>query len=186
MADDRDFLRRHSIRLQGFDYTQDGAYFVTICTQDKQLLFGKMIETKVELCEAGRMIDAWWKKLPSKFPNVKLDAHVIMPNHFHGIVSFVGADLRVCPEQQTGAHGGAPLRSQIERPTFFQIVQWFKSITTHEYARGVRDQNWPGFRNRLWQRNYYEHVIRNDDELNRARQYVIQNPQKWDVDPERT
>jgi putative transposase len=178
-----DSHHRRSIRLQGFDYTQVGAYFVTICVQDKCLLFGEMNGEEVDMNDAGRMVDSWWTRLTSKFTAVELDEYVIMPNHFHGIIAIVGADLCVCPEPNEDAHGGAPLR-QINDAPISRIIQWFKSITTHEYANGVRDQGWPPFRGRLWQRNYYEHVIRNEDELNRARKYIIENPMKWAADPE--
>jgi putative transposase len=169
--------------LQGFNYSQDGAYFVTICVQDKCPLFGKMYGEEVAMNDAGRMVDEWWRKLPSKFTAVEPDDYIIMPNHFHGIIRIVGADLRVYQEPNEGAHGGAPLQ-QISDAPISRIVQWFKSITTHEYANGVRDRGWPTFRERLWQRNYYEHVIRNEDELNRARKYIIENPMQWTVDPE--
>jgi putative transposase len=175
--------RRRSVRLQGFNYSQDGAYFVTICVQDKCPLFGEMSGGEVTLNDASRMVNAWWTKLPSKFSAVRLDDHIIMPNHFHGIIRIVGEDLRVRPEPNEGAHGGAPLQ-QISSAPISRIVQWFKSITTHEYANGVRDRGWPTFRGRLWQRNYYEHVIRNEDELNRVRQYIIDNPMEWATDPD--
>jgi putative transposase len=92
-----------------------------------------------------------------------------MPNHFHGIVvitdTIVGADLRVGPVPE-GAHTGAPL------PT---VIQWFKTMTTNEYIRGVKTASWPSFNGRLWQRNYYEHIIRNEESLNRIRQYILDN-----------
>jgi REP element-mobilizing transposase RayT len=123
--------------------------------------------------------------LNHKFPAVETDEFMVMPNHFHGIVVIanvpVGADLRVGPGDRgthaahQGAHTGAPL------PT---IVQWFKTMTTNEYMRGIKTYDWVPFRGRLWQRNYYEHIIRDDQSLNRVRQYIADNPARWPFDHE--
>ncbi len=183
---------RRSLRLSGYDYTQVGAYFVTVCTQDRASIFGEVINEEMQLNQAGPMVDRWWKELEQKFPNVITDTHIVMPNHFHGIVILkdgkqpvpnAGADLCVCPGRHTepvlsenqGAHTGAPLP---------RIVQWFKTMTTNEYIRGVNHLNWPTFQRRLWQRNYYERVIRTDRELDATRQYIIDNPAKWAEDRE--
>ncbi len=104
---------------------------------------------------------------------------VVMPNHIHGIIVIVGADLRVRPDRtdtdNEGAHIGAPLP---------KIVQWFKTMTTNEYIIGVKQHGWPPFHSKLWQRNYYERIIRNDTELDRVRQYIHDNPLNWDTDEE--
>ena len=97
-----------------------------------------------------------------------------MPNHFHGIILIVGADLRVCADT-TGAHIGAPLP---------EIVQWFKTMTTNEYICGIKSLGWIPFNTRLWQRNYYERIIRNEWELHRIRQYIADNPAQWMHDRE--
>ena len=103
---------RRSIRLKGYDYSQAGAYFVTIVTQDRACLFGEVVDGEMGLNDAGRMVEKWWAELHHKFPNVQTDEFVIMPNHFHGIIMImsnpVGADLCVCPV--LGAHAGAPLQ----------------------------------------------------------------------------
>ena len=111
---------RRSIRLTGYDYSQEGAYFVTICLQSRVCLFGEIIEKGMNLNDAGEMIERWWAKLENKFQHVEIDEFVVMPNHFHGIVSIVGADLCVCPaagasSDEGGAHVGAPLH---RRATF--------------------------------------------------------------------
>jgi putative transposase len=177
--------RRRAIRLRDYDYKQAGAYFVTICTQQRACLFGVMRDGKMWLNDAGRMIEQWWFELNRKFPMVEADEFVIMPNHFHGVVVItdisVGADLRVGPVPENrhpaeqGAHAGAPLQT---------IIQWFKTMTTNEYIRGVKTASWPSFNGRLWQRNYYEHVIRDDKSLNRIRQYILDNPSHWPFDRE--
>ena len=183
---------RRSIRLRGYDYRAVGAYFITIVAQDRACLFGEVVEGAMRLNDAGRMVERWWLELNCRFPHVLTDAYVVMPNHFHGIVVIhspppdttappdVGADLRVCPNTRvcpdsTGAHAGAPL------PT---IVQWFKTMTTNEYIRMVKHAGWTPFQGRLWQRNYYEHIIRNERALERIRNYILTNPQHWHCDRE--
>jgi putative transposase len=175
--------RRRAIRLRDYDYKQAGAYFVTICTQQRACLFGVMRDGKMWLNDAGRMIEQWWFELNRKFPMVEADEFVIMPNHFHGVVVItdvpVGADLRVGPVPENrhpaeqGAHAGAPLQT---------IIQWFKTMTTNEYIRGVKTASWPSFNGRLWQRNYYEHVIRDDEAHAKILDYIQTNPQRWKDD----
>ena len=170
--------RRRSVRLQGYDYAQAGAYFITVCTQNRQCLFGVLKDGEVILSVAGQMIFRWWTELNRRFPSVETAEFVVMPNHIHGIVVIsVGADLCVGPGSNGGqcAHAGAPLA---------RIVQWFKTMTTNEYIRGVKDKSLPPFSGRLWQRNYYEHVIRSEQSLSRIRQYVADNPARWDFDRE--
>jgi len=114
---------RRSIRLKGYDYSQAGLYFITLCTQDSSYLFGKKENEKMILNDPGIMIQKWWNELKNRFPNIELDEFVVMPNHFHGIIQIinthpvpVGADLRVCPDafhdrndMKKGAHTGTPL-----------------------------------------------------------------------------
>ena len=113
MKRDPDEHHRHSIRLKGYDDSQAGAYFVTVCAADRQCLFGDVADRGMALNEAGRMVDKWWAELANKFPSVKTGQYIVMPNHFHGIVVLVGADLCACPvprmPDERGAHTGAPL-----------------------------------------------------------------------------
>jgi REP element-mobilizing transposase RayT len=131
---------------------------------------------EIHLNDAGRMVERWWAELPRKFPKVEVDEHVVMPNHFHGIIVIadsappVGADLGVRPNRAAGAHIGAPLP---------QIMQWFKTMRTNAYIIGVKQRGWPRFSEKLWQRGYYEHVVRNDDEFNQIRQYILMNLAQW-------
>lgn len=164
---------RRSIRLKRYDYSQKGAYFVTICTQNRECVFGEIINGEMHLNGAGDMVERWWCELENKFKNIGLDKHVVMPNHFHGIVIIVGADLRVCPSM--GKHTGLPLH---------RMVQWFKTMTTNEYIHGVKQNPNVPIDKRLWQRNYYEHVIRNEEDLNGIREYIITNPLRWAIDKE--
>lgn len=156
----------------------------------------------MRLNEAGRMVKKWWAELNRKFPNVQTDEYIVMPNHFHGIIVItpVGADLCVCPNN-LGAHAGAPLpgapvggatvpslgQTRRSAPTCAplpEIVQWFKTMTTNGYIPGVKTSGWLPVNGRLWQRNYYEHVIRTEDALNRIPQYILDNPARWAFDRE--
>lgn len=172
---------RRSIRLKGYDYATSGAYFVTIVTQGRECLFGEIVNSETRLNDAGSAIERWWFELNNKFRTVETDDFVIMPNHFHGIVVIadVGADLCVGPVGK-GAHIGAPL----QRASLPAVVQWFKTMTTNEYLRGVKTSGWAPFQGQLWQRNYYEHVIRDEESLNRIREYILNNPAQWAFDPE--
>ena len=197
-----DIHYRRSIRLKHYDYSQPGAYFVTICTHNRECLFGEIVNGALVLNDAGKMVEKWWYELNTKFLNIETDAHIIMPNHFHGIIIIVGADLCVCPENadlrvcpenadlcvcpninnndnyrgehiHQGEHIGSPLH---------KIVQWFKTMTTNDYIKNVRTNNWKPFNKKLWQRNYYEHIIRNEIELNKIREYILYNPLNWETD----
>ncbi len=188
MADDLDRHHRRSIRLKGYDYALAGAYFVTISTQDRVCVFGDVVAGVMRLNEAGRMVFNEWDTLPTRFPSVDLDAFVVMPNHIHGIIVFttrvsVGAPL-------VGAQDVAPNMATDNRattrvaPTLGGVVGAYKSRVTVEYTRGVKTKGWPAFRRRLWQRNFYEHIIRNEASLNRIRQYILDNPARWTFDRE--
>ena len=163
---------------------------MTICIEERAGLFGVIRAGKMLLNDAGRMIEQWWFELNRKFSMVETDEFVIMPNHLHGIVvitdTIVGADLRVGPVSE-GAHAGAPLRRAHPAPLgapLPKIIQCFKTMMTNEYIRGVKTASWPSFDQRLWQRNYYEHIIRDDESLNRIRQYILDNPRRWAFDRE--
>ena len=120
---------------------------------------------------AGAMVGDWWDRLESKFPWISVDESIVMPNHVHGIL-LVGADPRVRPP--VGQHA-EPLP---------KVMQWFKTMTTNAYIRGVKAEGWEPFQARLWQRSYYERVIRNENELYQARRYIAGNPSKWTEDVE--
>jgi REP element-mobilizing transposase RayT len=174
MQYDPEIHRRRSIRLRGYDYSQAGAYYVTVCTRGKVHLFGQVVEGEMALNDAGRMVRSAWEHMPRQFPTFELDGYVVMPNHFHAVIRIVGAPLV-----------GAPNRAGTRpAPTVGDIVGAFKSITTDEFLRGVRESGWSPLNGALWQRNYYEHIIRDDDELNKIREYVATNPVRWDTDLE--
>ncbi len=165
--------RRQSLRLKGYDYTQAGAYFVTIVVQDGSCLFGEVACEEMRLNDAGEMVCRVWEALPLRFPGMELDMFVIMPNHVHGIVVIDTATA----DPGAGAPGVAPAG-------LGNVIGAYKSLTTVEYARGVKTMAWPPFRDRLWQRNYYEHVVRNDEALTGIREYIVNNPARWSFDRE--
>ena len=189
MKFDPDKHHRRSIRLQGYDYSQPGGYFVTLVTQEHASLFGTIRNEEMILNAAGETVVKWWQELPNKFTLVSLGTFVVMPNHLHGIILIeetVGADLRVCPDDtnsKQGEHTGSPLPTH-QNTSLSQIVQWFKTMTTNKYIRGVKQFEWEPFNGKLWQRNYYEHIIRNQKDWNRIHRYIEANPANWVDDEE--
>ncbi len=166
---------RRPVRLRGFDYRQNGAYFVTICTQNRIPLFGEIIDGEMRLNAAGQIVQATWDNLPNHYPHIELDAWIIMPNHVHGIIVLVdphdvGAGLKPAP---TGTDTGN------KRHPLSEIVRGLKTFSARRInaIRGI-----PGVP--VWQRNYYEHIIRNEASLQHIRNYIIHNPAKWPDDPE--
>ncbi len=160
---------RRSIRVPHYDYSQPGAYFVTICAEGRRALFGKIVDAQMRPDDAGTMITDCWLRLPFKFPTVELDQFVLMPNHLHGIVVIAEA-----PDD----------RSLGAATALGMIVAWFKTMTTNACIRGVKERGWSPFRSRLWQRNYYEHIIRGEKSLDAIREYIAGNPANWAADRE--
>jgi len=179
MKYNNDKYRHKSIRLKGYDYTQSGAYFVTICSQDKKNIFSQIVDGNVILNEFGKIIQNEWIKTGQIRKNVIIDEYVIMPNHLHGIIIIENNhDDRRGTQQRAST-------SKIEsfgKPVFGSlptIIRGFKSTTTKQINELRSMPEIP-----LWQRNYYEHVVRNDNDLNEIREYIINNPLKWDLDKE--
>jgi REP element-mobilizing transposase RayT len=189
-----DIHHRRSIRLKNYDYSQAGMYFVTICVNHRLPLFGQIVTGKMVLNDAGKMIEKWWFELLTKFwGRIDLHEFVVMPNHFHGIIEIVGAIPCGRPQStqfpnihetktvhhETTCVGGRP---QGIAPTIGQIIGAFKSLTTNEYIRNVRQNHWQSFEQKLWQRNYHEHIIRNEADYLRIANYVEINPLRWRED----
>lgn len=181
MGYDPDIHHRRSIRLRGYDYSSAGAYFITICIQGRTCLFGDIADGVLQPNDAGRMVAEWWLKLPGKFPGITLDECVVMPNHFHGIVNIVGAPPCGSPPLYSTPKSGRPHGAA---PTVGDVMDWFKTMTTNAYIKGVNHAGWPPFAGRLWQRNFFERVLRNDSELNGIREYIRSNPVNWANDDE--
>jgi REP element-mobilizing transposase RayT len=180
-----DIYHRHSIRLRDYDYSLAGAYFVTICTKDRECLFGEIRGGKMVLNEAGRMLKSIWNELPQHCSDVDIDGFVVMPNHIHGIIVLtVGAGPRACPKDERSHNEGGQPQGVAPTISLPDVVHRFKSLATARYRQGVRENNWRPFPGTLWQRNYYEHIIRTEEEWNRFREYIQNNPMQWEVDEE--
>jgi len=159
---------RRSIRLKDYDYSQAGAYFVTICAHNQRGLFGNIVNGEMKLSSIGKIVQREWNKTPARFPNVELDAFIIMPNHIHGIL-IVGATLVVAHDNRAGTRPA---------PTLGKIVGSFKSRCVRKCIQNRLNVD------KLWQRNYYEHIIRDEKDLNKIREYIINNPITWELDDE--
>ncbi len=172
-----DIHHRRSIRLRGYDYSQKGLYFVTICTQDRLCLFGDIENGEMNLNDAGKMVRTIWDQIPAHYCGVEIDQFVVMPNHIHGIVIIVGAGPRACPVGEGQPRGGAPTGFSLP-----DVVHRFKTMTTKQYTDGVKQNGWQLFPAKLWQRNYYEHIIRDEDSYLKIAEYIQTNPQRWEED----
>ena len=195
--------RRRSIRLQSWDYSHEGVYFITICTQNREYLFGEIADGMMNLNASGEMVDKAWDELSERFPFMDLDANIVMPNHFHAIVvinrrgescirpsgtpsgNVIHLD-RENPREQ-GEHKVRPYGKRpqgTEEGSIGRIVQTFKSLTTHHYIKGVRELGWRPFSGKLWHRNYFEHIVRDYEEWQSICDYIAANPINWAMDRE--
>lgn len=174
---------RRSLRLKGYDYAQAGAYFITICTNERKCLFGKVVDGEMRLNDTGRIVAEEWIKSAEIRREIEMDEWVVMPNHIHGIVIIT---------TEVGAHGRAPQppdvsstvtqgRSSLYRPpkSLGSLIAGFKSAVT---KRINAQRGTPG--TPVWQSNYYEHIIRNEVSLDRIRNYIVNNPLQWALDCE--
>jgi putative transposase len=170
---DKPLPNRQSIRLPAFDYRSGGAYFVTICTRNRECIFGSIEQGKLRPSRRGLVAQSRWADIPAHHENVTLDAFVLMPNHLHGVVFLNSRATQVSPLQlKRPAMGPTP-------GSLGAIMGSFKSAVSREINRRR-----PGAGDHLWQRNYYEHVIRNDRSLYEIRTYILGNPQRWEHDRE--
>jgi len=171
---------RHSIRLPGYDYTRPGAYFLTILTHKKEHLFGNVVKGDVQLSPVGEIVQEQWQKIPTHFSDVLLDAFVIMPNHIHGILVITegaasmgkGKAFDLWDDHKSNA---LPLRLGSQPGSIPAVVQNFKSITSRKINKLL---NSPG--STIWHRNFYEHIIRDEEDYLRILQYIQENPLKWE------
>lgn len=221
---------RRSIRLKGYDYSQPGLYFITICCQDRACLFGNVMDGEMKLNDAGKITDEYWMEIPKHFPNTVLHEHIVMPNHIHGIIELTNVRAENIPPRQiestssewaepVGAKNFSPLQSPQQSPP-----EWAKNIspqpiesTSPIWAKNISPKQTPqqtenissrpvspsktigsvvrGFKigvtkwmrqhtdiYHVWQRNYYEHIIRNEKSYLRIAEYIINNPATWKED----
>ena len=189
---------RRSVRLKRCDYSSEGAYYVTIVAQGRECLFGEIVDGEMHLSKYGEIVQKWWDEIPVHFPNVELGAFVIMPNHVHGII-FIIDNRRgevISPrdyqnnniqdeyvDENNNQGGGQQQGGEtppLPRRTLGQIVAYFKYQSTKEMNKIEAENSITKF----WQRSYYEHIIRNEKELQQKTDYIMDNPSQWDEDDE--
>ena len=172
---------RKSIRLQGYDYTSAGAYFITIVTYQRECLFGEIQNGEMTLSAMGQIADENWRAIPEHFPQVVLGAFVLMPNHVHGVIIINERSDAPASERR-----GTPWRAPINNNEKFgepvsgslaTIIRQYKSSVTRRIQKELNGAN-------IWQRNYYEHIIRSDEEHNRIHLYIESNIDNWSTDDE--
>ncbi len=196
--------RRKRNRLEGYDYSQGGYYFITICTENKRHFFGKIKNEKMEYSQYGDIVLKYWQAIPSHYKNVFLDEWIIMPNHIHGVIvidndffaSAVPVPAAVGAEHCSAPTAGRTTRTNIIRANIgvnqistntnktkntkygllSKIVKSFKEISVKTIRNNFNNYEF------FWQRSYYDHIVRNGKSLNNIRQYIINNPAKWEHD----
>ena len=181
---------RRSIRLQGYDYSQNGAYFITLCTHNRECLFGQIQNGQMILNEYGKMVEQCWNNLSNHYDNIELDAYVIMPNHFHGIILITDnvdnvdnvraireLPIHELPILELPRQQQKQRQQQRRKMLLPKIVGRFKTNSAKQINQM---RNTPGIS--VWQRNYYEHIIRDEKSLENIRNYIINNPAKWQDD----
>lgn len=174
-----DIHHRQSIRLKGFDYSQASAYFVTVCAWNRECLFGEVVDGGMRLNESGIIIQDIWNTTQNHFENIELDEFTIMPNHCHGIIVINRRGEVSSPDSGKSENKKGGVSPPLRKNTLGQIVAYFK----YQSSKRINQiRNTPG--NPVWQRNYYEHVIRNEKELNHIREYISNNPLQWALDNE--
>lgn len=168
---------RRSIRLKEYDYSRAGAYFVTVCIKNKVQLLGEIIHREMLLSKIGKVAEKCWNEIPIHYPRVQLDKYIVMPNHIHGIIRII---------DDVGAEDFQPLQQTQSKINQFQkiipkslgsIIRGFK-IGITKWCNQCKYERF------AWQRNYHEHIIRNEEELNRIREYIVNNPLRWQYDRE--
>jgi REP element-mobilizing transposase RayT len=171
--------------LQGYDYTQEGAYFVTMCTRNRLPLFGEVIDDQVQLNEIGEFAAACWEQIPQHYAHVELDAAVVMPNHVHGILIFVDRpepmQIETGKQETNSGHDdvvslheafGKPVRGSLS-----SVVRSYKAAVTYGIMKAFPDAE-----TRIWQSRFHDHIIRSPESLDIIRGYVLNNPALWTED----
>lgn len=177
MDKEKEFPQRKRLRLQDFDYSSSGAYFVTICTKNRKTLFAPVvgadsISARTPDSISARMVERTFLETIRQYNGIDSPIYVVMPNHFHAIITISRADME-----------SANMRADIESaPTVSEIIQSFKRYSTIEYSKLVKDGILPPFDKQIWQRSFYDHVIRNRDDYNAIYKYIYENPAKWQSD----
>ena len=181
MPNQKNHPQRQSIRLQEFDYAQSGAYFVTVVCHKRMNLFGEISDGELNLNRAGEIVEQTWLEIPKHFPNVNSDIFVIMPNHVHGIIEIVN-DIPVrarhaSPQRFNNEKPQSKRHNGVKPQSVGAIIGSFKSAVTKK-LHGTKIIN----KEKIWQRNYYEHVIRDEDDYQQIADYIETNPLNWEYD----
>jgi len=192
-----DIHHRNSVRLRTYDYRSAGAYFVTICTFQKEAILAEIIDRTASLSSAGNVVQECWQQIPVHFPNVDLDEFIIMPNHIHGIIVIddsVGAThaspaltaltaatnlaaVTIAPPDDRARHASPLQKPGPVKCSLGAIIGSFKSACTKRINESRNTAGMP-----VWQRNYHERIIRNEEELHSLRDYILTNPVRWEGD----
>ena len=166
-------------RLQNYDYSSNGYYFITICTKDKENYFGEVVDDKMKLSEIGNLVNKYWFEVPNHFPFIAMGEFVVMPNHIHGIViirnnnyinNYIGRDVI---NHVSTWKNMAPMGKH----SLGEIIRWYKGIVTFNIRKLLQH-------NFSWQPRYYDHIIRNEQSLFSIREYIHNNPKNWEEDEE--
>ena len=189
------FKNRYAIksgRLHSYDYSSDGMYFVTICTKDREEFFGNVENGKMALSEIGKIAEKFWQEIPKHFPFVNLDIYQIMPNHVHGIIEIIkndfvetqfiaskndNQDALKCVSTGKISGGITGMKNPSLNPnSLSNIIKWYKGRCAFEIRKQLNPITF------AWQPQFYDHVIRNDESLNKIREYIFKNPAEWERD----
>ena len=165
--------RRNSLRLPEYDYSQAGAYFVTVVVKGRVPMFGKVIDEEVELSEYGKVVENAWLDLPNHYEHISLDEFIIMPNHVHGIIFLHHTEANGVGAIHTVIYC-VPLLRQRRTMLLSKLMGRFKTVSAKQINQKRRTPGTP-----FWQRGYFDHVIRNEDDLNQIRDYIATNPSRW-------
>jgi REP element-mobilizing transposase RayT len=189
---------RRSIRLSGYDYSAAGFYFITICTQNQECLFGQIKKGRMVLSPLGEIVRKQWSEIPRRFSRIRLDEFVVMPNHIHGVIEIVNDDVDIVGAGLVPARKIAIISNRattrvnrattrVNRattrvaPTIGDMVGAFKSLCVKEWLVYIKKSNL-NWHDKIWQRNYYEHIIGNEKDYNNVVEYIRNNPVNWQTD----
>ena len=188
--EDRYITRKYNI-LKVYDYSKYGYYYVTICTYNRVNWFGEIKNNEIHLNDYGYMVKSIYEQMPDCYPGIYLDEYIIMPNHVHGIIinDPVGAGpctgpMELLDQNEILIDGQARGPVPTAKLSLSDIIHRFKLLTTKKYIDGVKNNGWTIFDKHLWQRSFYDHIVRTDQSLNKIREYITNNPRTWDDDKE--
>lgn len=178
--------QRKQNRLQNYDYSQNGMYFVTICTKDREEMLGEIVDGKMVLNDSGKIADECWKNIPDHFPHTRLDQYAIMPNHIHGILEIINPVIGNAHVRSKNAvrsdHSVGSKNNDRSKMLLSKAIHGFKSSVTRKILNPVQERIYAFPTKFAWQRSFYDHIIRNETELNKIREYIMTNPETWHRD----